>query len=150
MVRQTYRSAVSSPWPSIVLVNLTISEAVYGASKAATTQFSETLRLEVAPLGIRVATVITGIIETNLHNNEPEHPLPPSSYYKSVESWLQDRTSGKNRPPGMPVEEYARQLVQKCESGAKGKVYVGPLTPLFVYLQWWMPSFIWVSSKQCF
>ncbi|KAF2171157.1 hypothetical protein M409DRAFT_51366 [Zasmidium cellare ATCC 36951] len=117
--------------------------AIYGASKAATTALSETLRLEVAPLGIRVVTVITGIIETNLHDNEPEHPLPSGSYYKPVESWLQDRISGKNRPPGMPVEEFAKQLVRKCEGGAKGKVYVGPLTPLFVYLKWWMPSFVW-------
>ncbi|KAK4501774.1 hypothetical protein PRZ48_007583 [Zasmidium cellare] len=117
--------------------------ALYGASKSATTAFSETLRLEIAPLGIRVVTAITGIIETNLHNNEPEHPLPSTSYYKPIEGWLRDRVSGKNRPPGMPVEEYAKQLVGKCEGGAKGKVYVGPLTGLFVYLEWWMPSFVW-------
>lgn len=107
---------------------------------------SESLRLELIPLGIRVVTVVTGIIETNLHHNEPEHSLPANSYYKPIEGWLKDRESGKNRPPGQPVQDFARQFVQKCENGAKGKVYIGPLTPLFVYLKWWMPSFIWVSA----
>lgn len=106
---------------------------------------SESLRLELIPLKIRVVTVITGIIESNLHYNEPKKHLPPSSYYKSVEGWIADRESGKNRPPGMPAQEYATQFVTRCESGVKGKIYIGPLTPLFVYLRWWMPTFIWVS-----
>lgn len=106
---------------------------------------SESLRLELIPLRIRVVTVITGIIESNLHSNEPKKQLPAASYYKPVEGWLADRDSGKNRPPGMPAEKYAKEFVDRCESGAKGKIYIGPLTLFFVYLKWWMPTFIWVS-----
>lgn len=118
--------------------------AVYGASKAATTNFGETLRLELKPLGMRVVTVITGIIETKLHDNEPRQEMSDKSYYKPLEGWIEDRRTGKNRPPGMSATKYAEQLAAKVEGGASGKVYVGPLTPLFVYLQWWMPTFIWV------
>lgn len=118
-------------------------QAVYGASKSATATFSETLRLEVEPLGIRVVTVITGIIETNLHNNEKEQELPEESFYAPLNQWLRERKDGTNRPPGMPVDQYAKQCVTKIEKGARGKIYVGPLTPLFVYLQWWCPQWIW-------
>lgn len=123
-------------------------QAVYGASKAATAALGETLRLEVEALNIRVITVITGIIETNLHANEKEQAIPESSFYRPFTKWLAERKAGTNRPPGMEVEEYAKILVVKLENEkVKGKVYVGPLTPLFVYLQWWCPQFIWVSSS---
>lgn len=110
------------------------------------TNFSETFRLELKPLGIRVATVITGIIETKLHDNEPRQAMSEESLYKPLEVWIDDRRTGKNRPPGMAVTKYAEQLAQKIEGGASGKVYIGTLTPLFVFLHWWMPTAIWVSA----
>lgn len=122
-------------------------QGIYGASKSATSTFSETLRLEVDPLGVRVVTCITGIIETNLHSNEKPQPLPQSSYYRQLHQWLQERKDGTNRPPGMNVDAYAKEFVQKVEGGARGKIYVGPLSNLFVYLQWWCPQFIWVRRR---
>ncbi|EME42831.1 hypothetical protein DOTSEDRAFT_72323 [Dothistroma septosporum NZE10] len=116
---------------------------VYGATKAATTILSESMRLELAPLDIRTVTLITGIIETNLHANEPEHHLPADSLYKITEEWLGERRKGTNRPPGMSAADYAKQFVDKVERGASGKTYIGPITPMFVYVKWWLPQFLW-------
>jgi 1-acylglycerone phosphate reductase len=59
--------------------------AVYNATKAAILQYSETLRLELQPLHVRVLTSITGQVATNL-------PQPPNideeSIYQPLESAL--------------------------------------------------------------
>ncbi|KAI5356608.1 putative short-chain dehydrogenase/reductase SDR, NAD(P)-binding domain superfamily [Septoria linicola] len=118
-------------------------QAAYGASKAAVANLGETMRLELEPLGVRVITVVTGTIETKLHENEKLAELPESSYYLPLGHWLKERKAGTNRPKGMAVEDYARLLVDKVEKGQSGKIFVGPLTPLFVWLEWWMPTWIW-------
>ncbi|KAM3417529.1 NADPH-dependent 1-acyldihydroxyacetone phosphate reductase [Cercospora zeina] len=117
-------------------------QGAYGASKAAIVNLGETMRLELEPLGVKVITVVTGIIETKLHENEKLTELPSTSYYAPLGQWLKERKAG-TRPPGMAVEEYAKLMVNKVESGKNGKFFVGPLTPLFVYMKWWMPTWIW-------
>lgn len=73
--------------------------------------------------------------------------MSAESVYIPLEGWIEDRRTGRNRPPGMAATKYAVQLAQKVESGATGKIYIGPLTSLFAYLQWWMPTFLWVSMR---
>ncbi len=59
--------------------------AAYNGSKAALTQYSETLRLELEPLKIKVVTVVTGQVGSNL----PTTPhLDEPSIYKSLEPAL--------------------------------------------------------------
>lgn len=103
------------------------------------------MRLELTPLDIRTVTLITGIIESNLHVNEVEHHLPANSYYKVTEDWLNERKKGTNRPPGMAAADYAKQFVDKVERGASGKTNIGHIMPMFVYVKWWLPQFLWVS-----
>lgn len=63
--------------------------AAYNGSKAALVQYSETLRLELEPLKIKVVTVVTGQVSSNL----PTLPhLSENSIYKSLEPALAART----------------------------------------------------------
>jgi len=63
--------------------------AAYNGSKAALAQYSETLRLELEPLNIKVVTVVTGQVRTNL----PSIPkLDETSIYKPLERALRERT----------------------------------------------------------
>lgn len=63
--------------------------AVYNGSKAALAQYSETLRLELEPLKIKVVTVVTGQVGSNL----PTIPhLGETSIYKSLGPALAART----------------------------------------------------------
>ena len=62
--------------------------AAYNSSKAALAQWSETLRLELEPLGIRVVTVVTGQVGSNLPN-APK--FESDSIYKPLEAQLAER-----------------------------------------------------------
>ncbi|KAI1255414.1 hypothetical protein MGN70_003480 [Eutypa lata] len=49
----------------------------YNASKAALQHWSNTLRVELAPLGVKVMTIITGEIGTNILKRDMDRELPP-------------------------------------------------------------------------
>ena len=62
--------------------------SAYNGSKAALAQYSETLRLELEPLNIKVVTVVTGQVASNL----PTLPkIEESSIYKPLEPLLHER-----------------------------------------------------------
>lgn len=72
--------------------------AAYNGSKAALAQYSETLRLELEPLGVHVVTAVTGQVITNL----PVAPkLSDQSVYKPLEPTLRRRAKvhkGRGQP----------------------------------------------------
>ncbi|KAI9712848.1 MAG: hypothetical protein M1820_001470 [Bogoriella megaspora] len=94
---------------------------LYSSSKAAVTQLSETLRLELASLGVTVVTGMLGSIETNFHDNDPWKPLPEDSVYKSIE----DKVRGRKGPKSEKVEVFARNFVGDVLGGASGQVWRG-------------------------
>ncbi|KAI1851630.1 hypothetical protein JX266_003092 [Neoarthrinium moseri] len=53
----------------------------YNASKAALHHWSNTLRVEMAPLDVKVLTVISGEIGTNILSNDVDRALPEDSFY---------------------------------------------------------------------
>lgn len=62
--------------------------SAYNASKAALTQWSETLRIELEPLNIKVSTVVAGQVATNL----PKLPdISENSIYKPLQPKLDAR-----------------------------------------------------------
>jgi hypothetical protein len=68
--------------------------AAYNGSKEALAQYSETLRLGLEPLNIKVITVLSGQVRTNL----PTMPeLGGSSIYKSLRPALEERTKVHQR-----------------------------------------------------
>ncbi len=87
----------------------------------------------------------TGLIDTNLHANEAPRTFPETSLYKPLQPYINDFIAGKYRTKTMPVEHYAKAFVQNVENGITGKVYIGPISGLMKYVQWWMPTMIWVS-----
>lgn len=93
-------------------------QSVYNASKAAFAMFSDTLRLELQPFGIKVVDLRTGVVESNLIGNvqqsqkESAQLLPEGSMYtpakETVEKALrQEAFEGL----GMPSDEWARGVV---------------------------------------
>jgi 1-acylglycerone phosphate reductase len=69
--------------PSLLYRGMVTGKGLYSGSKSCMATISETLRLEMKPLGVNVITVITGAIETNIFTNAPEQqPLPEDSLYK--------------------------------------------------------------------
>ncbi|KAK0717863.1 oxidoreductase [Lasiosphaeria miniovina] len=100
--------------------------AYYNASKAAVDLFGETLRLEMAPFGVKVLTVAVGGVETNMSNTANVAPpeLSEGSLWAVTEKYLAKRAAKEHRwatPPAV----FAERVVRDVLNGTNGRVYRG-------------------------
>ncbi|KAI0200237.1 NAD(P)-binding protein [Astrocystis sublimbata] len=58
--------------------------AAYNGSKAALQHWSNTLRVEMAPFDVKVLTIISGEVETNILKRDKGRELPKDSYYSPL------------------------------------------------------------------
>lgn len=67
-------------------------QAAYNASKAAVAAVGHTLRVELAPFGVRVVTVVTGSVRSKLFDNaDAACRLPPGSLYSPLRERIEKR-----------------------------------------------------------
>ncbi|KAH8904170.1 short-chain dehydrogenase/reductase [Coniochaeta sp. PMI_546] len=86
-------------------------QTAYNASKAAITAIGHTLRVELAPFGVRVVTVITGSVRSKLFDNADEAcRVPPSSLYYPLKERIEKRDF-LDVARWTDTEDYARQVV---------------------------------------
>jgi NAD(P)-dependent dehydrogenase (short-subunit alcohol dehydrogenase family) len=96
-------------------------KAPYTASKCALEGFSESLRLELAPLGIKVVLVEPGFFQTNILKEQP-FIRESSPYYedaRKVQSFI-DRFSSKAKDP----RQVAKKIVQIAQSRSPKMRYI--------------------------
>lgn len=118
----------------------------YAASKAACEVLSEGLRRELEPFGVRVATVVTGAVKTNLHSNTPQMVLPKGSLYAPVAEKISERATGKDvQGRNCTPEVFARGLVGDLMGGASGKIYRGSMSTLMDVVTRYLPLWLVVS-----
>ena len=97
--------------------------------------FSDTLRMELTPMGVKVVTVMTGMVKTNWYNNVPTFTLPPDSLYLPVVKHIEAGATGVNNARnGTPVDVYAESVVKHLLGGANGRIWHGALSAL----AWWL------------
>ncbi len=125
---------VHAPWMSesrhrvrLPVPHSLMRTGIYGASKAALTILSETLRLEMAPFDVKVVTVITGVVGTNIMTNVSEIKLPPDSQYWPVEKNIAARARGVDVRKKMRKGAFAEKVVTDVLGGANGKIWRGEL-----------------------
>jgi short-subunit dehydrogenase len=117
---------------------------IYSASKAAVTILSETLRLEVAPFGVHVQTVMVGSIRTTFWANEPAFVLPAQSRYQAIRSTIAKWASGEALPKGIKVEDFAENLVKDVLSRRGGQIWRGPNSLAVSFCSKYLPKFVMV------
>ncbi|KAJ9194352.1 hypothetical protein DTO164E3_5330 [Paecilomyces variotii] len=89
--------------------------SVYNASKAALHSWSDALRVELAPVGVKVTTVITGGVQSRIARTK--RTLVPNSLYTAVETEYQRRLV-HSQENAMPNAAYARSVVNQILYGS--------------------------------
>ncbi|KAK1640592.1 putative short-chain dehydrogenases/reductase [Colletotrichum phormii] len=134
--------STSSSQPTIVNVASVLARlpgpftSGYNATKAAVAAYSDTLRLEVAPLGLRVLTVYMGEVATSIiqANNIA---FDRDSLYVDAEDKLRER-SATHEKTTMKPDEFARQVVPLVlKNGGSPYVWKGTNA----WLVWFLNAF---------
>lgn len=130
-------TACHTPWTGI-----------YVGSKAAVQQFSETLAMELKPLGVRVVTVQTGAIATNTLSWASTFKLPENSYYKPIEATIKDRAMGNDPAPRTKPDDFAEMVCRSAvDRKAKGTIWKGSMAWINQWVSWLLPSLVdWGAS----
>lgn len=97
--------------------------SAYNASKAAVASYSDTLRLEVQPLGLRVVTLYMGEVSTPLMATENIN-FGPDSLYRDVEDSVKAKTT-THLEKTMHPDEFARQVVGTLINGKDSFLWKG-------------------------
>lgn len=90
--------------------------SVYCATKAALDAYSRTLRLELAPLNVRVMVAVTGTVRSNIASRT-HRQLLPGSPYEPVRDVFEWRLTFSQNHSTMSTESYARKLVDAAMRG---------------------------------
>lgn len=114
--------------------------SVYNASKAALHCYSDTLRVELKPFGVRVVTVVTGGVKSNIARTQRQ--LPEGSLYLPMAEAYEGRQM-HSQDVGMANEVYARSVVkQVLDHPSRDTIWEGGK----VWLAWFAITFLprWV------
>ncbi|KAH3607853.1 hypothetical protein KXV38_002950 [Aspergillus fumigatus] len=111
--------------------------SVYNASKAALHSFSDTLRVELAPFGVNVTTVITGGVQSRIARTK--RTLQPNSLFTPIKDEYARRVT-HSQDGAMPHAAYARSVVTQVLYGS------APWRWLWPWAQG-RKSWIWEGNK---
>ncbi|KAH9204002.1 hypothetical protein DL95DRAFT_499165 [Leptodontidium sp. 2 PMI_412] len=110
--------------------------AGYNATKAAVASYSDTLRIELAPLGIKVVTLFMGEVSTGLMSAD-NVSFGRDSLYATAEEGVRER-SRNHVQNSMKPEEFARQVVgdvlSKSAAGKGEYLWKGTNAPTVWFL----------------
>ncbi|EIM84215.1 NAD-P-binding protein [Stereum hirsutum FP-91666 SS1] len=82
--------------------------ASYNASKAGLHAFSNTLRVELAPFRVKVLSVITGSVQSNIVKPVK---MPETSMYLPMEDLFHSKRVNTSQENAMSADKYAKQVV---------------------------------------
>ncbi|EAW07079.1 putative short-chain dehydrogenase/reductase [Aspergillus clavatus NRRL 1] len=121
-------------------------QGIYNSSKAAETWLSETMRIEMEPLGVRVITAMVGEVETKIYHNGRSLQLPQESYYRTVQHIIADQAAGKLQKSNERADVTARNLVRDVLSGRSGFTWRGGVAGTAKLALWLLPTRLFVSN----
>ncbi|KAK4548965.1 hypothetical protein LTR36_008738 [Oleoguttula mirabilis] len=118
---------------------------IFASSKAAVARLSETMRLELEPLGVRVITLMCGSIDTPMFGKPGgQMTLPETSHYYSVQDAAYKERMDHQRQ-AMQVGVLADKLVKDIVGGATGVIWHGAFAPTVWFSTWMLLT--WVVDK---
>ncbi|KAL2817294.1 putative short-chain dehydrogenases/reductase [Aspergillus cavernicola] len=120
---------------------------VYSSSRCAETKISETLRLEMAPLGVRVVTVILGGVQTSGNDpaNIPDLELPPDSYYRKITAVIDRHKKTLVHPNKQNIDIAAKNVVDDVLNGGRVFIRRGQASTLSWFCNTFLPYGLFIS-----
>ena len=106
---------------------------------------TDTLRLELAPFGVKVVTVNTGAVSTNTLAAGVHFKLSHTSRYKSIEKEIAARAKGEDGTPRMEPSVFAEKVVGDVLGGANWPVWRGGYASIVRFVASWLPASVSVS-----
>ncbi|KAL4956200.1 hypothetical protein BDW69DRAFT_93589 [Aspergillus filifer] len=97
--------------------------SIYNASKAALHSYSDTLRVELAPFGVNVTTVVTGGVQSRIARTK--RTLAPNSIYAPIEDQYTRRIT-HSQDGAMSHNAYARSVVAQVLYGSAPWRWIWP------------------------
>lgn len=111
---------------------------IYASSKAAVHALTDSLRLELKPLGIRVMLVVPGSVVSKIGEKNYDQLVQifkPDSLYKGWEEELKRSANMSKASMGTPTSLFAKKAVQAILRNQPRRVFVyGKLSGLFLFL----------------
>jgi 1-acylglycerone phosphate reductase len=119
--------------------------SVYNASKAALHSYSNTLRVELEPFGVRVVVIVTGGVKSRIAR--VDRALPEDSRYEPLTKEYERRLK-HSQENAMPNEAYAKSVVkQVLYKNPVRWVWEGNLARTIWFVETFFPKRIWVSRS---
>ncbi|KAA8491495.1 Retinol dehydrogenase 8 [Porphyridium purpureum] len=120
---------------SIVSELATPFSGTYCATKSALNAFSDALRMEMKPFGIKVLVVLPGAIRSNFSNNIVAHAKIARSTWYTMTT-LERRAQASQRSNPTPAHDFAQLMlpqIEKCHAtGSPSYVRAGSLSTMFL------------------
>lgn len=107
---------------------------------------TDTLRLELAPFGVKVVTVDTGAVSTKTLSAGVDFKLPSTSQYLGIEKEIAARARGEDGTPRMEPSVYAEKVVSDVLAGANWHIWRGGYASMVRFTSSWFPRWLSVSS----
>lgn len=99
---------------------------------------SDTLRIEMEPLGVRVGTVMVGSASTAIFDKPGgQLHLPETSFYRypGIED-MANKQRAEHKNSCMPVRELAPKLVKGIFTGIKDPLWAGTFASAMRWVRW--------------
>lgn len=126
-------------------------DGAYCASKSAVHSLTDTLDMELRPLGVKVMLLVPGAVGSHFETAQTAalQPLPESSLYTSYRDTITAMTVvNQLEKNNMPVDVFARKVVARVVSRNPPRTLIlGGATGILSFLRWlprsWMLAILW-------
>lgn len=113
---------------------------IFASSKAAGARISETMQIELEPLGVRVITGMTGSVDTPMFLKPAgKMEISETSYYHGIQEIAYEERM-EHRKSAMEVGVLAEKLVAAIVNEKKGLVWEGALARMVRWMIWLIPG----------
>lgn len=106
---------------------------------------AETMRLELAPFGVKVLSVVSGVLKTMGQTHFDEWKLPADSFYRPVEETIRTRARGQEGEPRMEPRDYSKRVVSEITAGRTGKFWYGASAGVVKFSVSYLPIWLMVG-----